>query len=119
MELLVKDDMVWFSEVSPRPHDTGMFTLITQYQNEFECMPCHLGLPVNVTQRDMGASAVIYAGVEKALQVPNTDIRLFGGKPEGFIKRRMGVALAFADDINTARDNAKLASSYIQSVVTK
>lgn len=127
VELFVKDDMVWFSEVSPRPHDTGMVTMITQYQNEFDLHArAVLGLPVNTTQKETGASAVIYAGmdakgisftqIDKALQVPNTDLRLFG-KPEGFLKRRMGVALAFADDIDIARDNAKLAASIVTPVL--
>jgi formate-dependent phosphoribosylglycinamide formyltransferase (GAR transformylase) len=102
----VKGDAVWFSEVSPRPHDTGMVTMTTQWQNEFELHArAILGLPVNTVLRCPGASAVIYGGVDaarhhafdgvdEALRVPNTDIRLFG-KPESFVKRRMGVALAF------------------------
>lgn len=125
VELFVKGDQVWFSEVSPRPHDTGMVTMITQYQNEFELHArAILGLPVNVTQKDHGASAVIYAGMdasgivyndlEQALQVPNSDIRIFG-KPDGFVKRRMGVALAFADNVDTARINAKRAASLVKT----
>ena len=124
VELFIKGDQVWFSEVSPRPHDTGMVTMITQYQNEFELHArAILGLPVNTTQKEIGASAVIYAGIDKpgimfdgvaeALQVSNTDLRLFG-KPEGFLKRRMGVALAFAADVETARVNAKLAASRVK-----
>lgn len=123
VELFVKDDMVWFSEVSPRPHDTGMVTMITQYQNEFELhVRAILGLPVDVRQKEIGASSVIYGGInkigvsfdnlEKALLIPNTDIRLFG-KPESFIKRRMGVALAFADNVETARTNAHLCAAGI------
>ncbi|MFB1299289.1 formate-dependent phosphoribosylglycinamide formyltransferase [Mycobacterium sp. pW049] len=116
VELFVKGDDVWFSEVSPRPHDTGMVTMVTQWQNEFELHArAILGLPVDTTLKSPGASAVIYGGVdaegvvfdgvEAALQVPRTDIRLFG-KPESFVKRRMGVALAYADDVDTARRNA-------------
>ncbi len=120
VELFVKGEDVWFSEVSPRPHDTGMVTMITQWQNEFELHArAILGLPVNTALKSPGASAVIYGGVEahgivfdgvaEALQVPNTDIRLFG-KPESFTKRRMGVALAFDADVEVARKNAKLAA---------
>lgn len=116
VELFVKGDDVWFSEVSPRPHDTGMVTMVTQWQNEFELHArAILGLPVDTTLRSPGASAVIYGGVDAegvvfdgvdaALRVPRTDIRLFG-KPESFVKRRMGVALAYADDVDTARANA-------------
>jgi phosphoribosylglycinamide formyltransferase 2 len=124
VELFVKGDNVWFSEVSPRPHDTGMVTMATQWQNEFELHArAILGLPVNTTLKSPGASAVIYGGadatgmvfdgVADALRVPNTDIRLFG-KPESFVKRRMGVALAHADDVETARTNAKLAASRVK-----
>ena len=125
VELFIKGDQVWFSEVSPRPHDTGMVTMISQQQNEFELHArAILGLPVNVEMnRPAGASAVIYGGmnetgiafedVDKALQVPHTDIRLFG-KPEAFERRRMGVALAYAQDIETARGNAKLAASLVK-----
>jgi len=124
VELFVKGDDVWFSEVSPRPHDTGMVTMITQWQSEFELHArAILGLPVNTALKSPGASAVIYGGVEgkalvfdgvaDALAVPNTDLRLFG-KPESFHKRRMGVALAFADDVATARGNAKLAAGRVK-----
>jgi len=123
VELFVKGDQVWFSEVSPRPHDTGLVTLSTQIQSEFELHArAILGLPVDTTLRTPGASAVIYGNVEasgivfdgvaEALRVPNTDLRLFG-KPESFVKRRMGVALAFAADTDTARANAKLAASKV------
>jgi phosphoribosylglycinamide formyltransferase 2 len=116
VELFVKGDQVWFSEVSPRPHDTGMVTMVTQWQNEFELHArAILGLPVDTTLKSPGASAVIYGGVDAdgivfdgvdaALQVPHTDIRLFG-KPESFVNRRMGVALAFDDDVDIARSNA-------------
>jgi phosphoribosylglycinamide formyltransferase 2 len=124
VELFVKGDQVWFSEVSPRPHDTGLVTLTTQVQSEFELHArAILGLPVNTALRSPGASAVIYGGVEakgivfdgvaEALRVPNTDLRLFG-KPESFTKRRMGVALAFDADVQVARQNAKLAASKVK-----
>ena len=124
VELFVKGDQVWFSEVSPRPHDTGLVTLTTQVQSEFELHArAILGLPVNTALRSPGASAVIYGGVEAkgivfdcvadALRVPNTDIRLFG-KPESFVKRRMGVALAFDADVQVARTHAKLAASKVK-----
>jgi phosphoribosylglycinamide formyltransferase 2 len=123
VELFVKGDQVWFSEVSPRPHDTGMVTMVSQWQNEFELHArAILGLPVDTTLKSPGASAVIYGGidaegivfdgVEAALQVPHTDIRLFG-KPESFTKRRMGVALAFDDDVDVARRNAAEAASRV------
>jgi phosphoribosylglycinamide formyltransferase 2 len=124
VELFVKGDDVWFSEVSPRPHDTGLVTLTTQAQSEFELHArAILGLPVNTALRTPGASAVIYGGVdavgivfdgvEEALRVPNTDLRLFG-KPESFVKRRMGVALAFDADVEVARTHAKLAASKVK-----
>ncbi len=124
VELFVKGDDVWFSEVSPRPHDTGMVTMCTQWQNEFELHArAILGLPVNTALKSPGASAVIYGGVDAhgivfdgvadALRVPNSDIRLFG-KPESFVKRRMGVALAFDADVEVARTNAKLAASRVK-----
>ena len=124
VELFVQGDKVWFSEVSPRPHDTGLVTLCTQHQSEFELHArAILGLPVDTSLRNPGASAVIYGGMEatgivfdgidEALRVPGTDLRLFG-KPESFAKRRMGVALARATDIDTARQNAKLAASKVR-----
>jgi len=124
VELFVKGEQVWFSEVSPRPHDTGLVTLATQWQSEFELHArAILGLPVNTALRNPGASAVIYGGVEakgivfdgvdEALAVPGTDLRLFG-KPESFVKRRMGVALAAHADIEQARVNAKLAASKVR-----
>ena len=124
VELFVKGDEVWFSEVSPRPHDTGMVTMCTQVQTQFELHArAILGLPVNTTLRTPGASAVIYGGVEskgivfdgvaEALRVPNSDIRLFG-KPESFVKRRMGVALAFDADVEVARVNAKKAAGLVK-----
>lgn len=124
VELFVKGDEVWFSEVSPRPHDTGMVTMATQWQSEFELHArAILGLPVDTTLKSPGASAVIYGGVDatgiafdgvaEALAVPGTDVRLFG-KPESFVKRRMGVALAHAADVDTARRNAKEAASRVK-----
>lgn len=124
VELFVKGEQVWFSEVSPRPHDTGMVTMTTQWQNEFELHArAILGLPVDTTLKSPGASAVIYGGadaqgivfegVDHALQVPGSELRLFG-KPESFVKRRMGVALARAGDIETARRNAKEAASRVK-----
>ncbi len=117
VELFVKDDAVWFSEVSPRPHDTGMVTMATQWQNEFELHArAMLGLPVDTSLRSPGASAVIYGGhdaqamkfdgVADALAAEGTDVRLFG-KPESFVKRRMGVALARAATTAEARTRAK------------
>ncbi|MBI3571223.1 MAG: formate-dependent phosphoribosylglycinamide formyltransferase, partial [Gammaproteobacteria bacterium] len=126
VELFVKGDHVWFSEVSPRPHDTGMVTMITQAQNEFELHArAILGLPVSTALRAPGASAVIYGGmdakgiafegVDEALRVPQSDLRLFG-KPEAFMRRRMGVALANGADTNEARARAKLAASKVRPV---
>jgi phosphoribosylglycinamide formyltransferase 2 len=127
VELFVKGDVVWFSEVSPRPHDTGMVTMASQVQSEFELhAKAVLGLPVDVTLRAPGASAVIYGqhdaagiafeGVADALRVPGTDLRLFG-KPESFERRRMGVALATAGDVDTARQRALEAASRVKPVI--
>ena len=127
VELFVKGDTVWFSEVSPRPHDTGMVTMCTQRLNEFELHArAILGLPVDTALRTPGASAVIYgqhdasgiafAGVDEALRIPESEIRLFG-KPEAFKKRRMGVALATADSVEEARQRAKLAASRVTPIV--
>ncbi|CAG2144267.1 formate-dependent phosphoribosylglycinamide formyltransferase [Cupriavidus numazuensis] len=124
VELFVKGEQVWFSEVSPRPHDTGMVTMATQWQNEFELHArAILGLPVSTALKSPGASAVIYGGVDAegvvfdgvdaALRVPQTEVRLFG-KPESFAKRRMGVALAYADDMDTARQRAKEAAACVK-----
>ncbi|MGE0082071.1 MAG: formate-dependent phosphoribosylglycinamide formyltransferase [Thiohalomonadaceae bacterium] len=126
VELFVKGDEVWFSEVSPRPHDTGMVTMASQYQSEFELHArAILGLPVNTKLHSPGASAVIYGGMNEkgvafegvadALRVPDTDLRLFG-KPEAFERRRMGVALAWGEGINDSRDRAKLAASKVRVV---
>ena len=126
VELFIKGDDVWFSEVSPRPHDTGLVTLCSQVQSEFELHArAILGLPVDVAMRGPGASAVIYGGIDaagiafegvaEALTVPGSDLRLFG-KPESFVKRRMGVALAAGKDIAEARQRAKLAASRVRPV---
>ncbi|RPA56936.1 formate-dependent phosphoribosylglycinamide formyltransferase [Gordonia oryzae] len=126
VELFVKGDDVYFSEVSPRPHDTGLVTLATQRLSEFEMHArAILGLPVDVTLASPGASAVIYGqldekaigfeNVARALAVPETDIRLFG-KPESFHRRRVGVVTATADDVSTARERAVQAASIVTPV---
>ena len=124
VELFVKQDNVWFSEVSPRPHDTGMVTMVTQRQSEFDLHArAILGLPVSTEMQTAGASAVILGGIDakaviyedldKALATPETEIRLFG-KPEAFVSRRMGVALSVADNITDARANAVMAAGSIK-----
>jgi phosphoribosylglycinamide formyltransferase 2 len=124
VELFIKGADVWFSEVSPRPHDTGMVTMITQWQNEFELHArAILGLPVDVSLKSPGASAVIYGGVDAkalrfdgladAMRVPQTEVRLFG-KPESFVRRRMGVALAHDADVERARVLAKEAAGKVK-----
>lgn len=129
VELFIKGDDVWFSEVSPRPHDTGLVTLCTQRQSEFELHArAILGLPVDTRCRQPGASAVIYGGLEEAgiafegvahaLQVPDSDLRLFG-KPESFERRRMGVALANGQDTDEARVRAKECASRVKPVSGK
>ncbi len=131
VELFIKGDEVWFSEVSPRPHDTGMVTMVTQAQNEFELHArAILGLPVDTRLREPGASAVIYGeheqagiafeGLADALRIQQTELRLFG-KPEAFMRRRMGVALAYGGggathSANDARQRAKQAASLIRPV---
>ncbi|BCB27797.1 phosphoribosylglycinamide formyltransferase 2 [Sulfurimicrobium lacus] len=126
VELFVRGDRVWFSEVSPRPHDTGMVTMCSQRLSEFELHArAILGLPVDVSLREPGASAVIYGGMDEkgiafegvaqALMVPHSDIRLFG-KPESFVRRRMGVALANGANVEEARSRAKLAASLVKPV---
>lgn len=124
VELFVQGDHVYFSEVSPRPHDTGLVTLCTQRFSEFELHArAILGLPVDPTLLSPGASAVIYGGVDadgisfdgvaEALAVPETDIRLFG-KPVSFVGRRMGVAVATGPDIATARGRARTAAARVR-----
>lgn len=126
VELFVKGDKVWFSEVSPRPHDTGLVTLVTQYQSEFALHArAILGLPVSVETVSPGASAVIYggmdekgiafAGLDQALAVPQSEVRLFG-KPEAYERRRMGVALARGQDTDEARKRAKEAADAVSPV---
>jgi phosphoribosylglycinamide formyltransferase 2 len=126
VELFVKGDQVWFSEVSPRPHDTGLVTLCSQRLSEFELHArAILGLPVDTALREIGASAVIYGGrdetgiafegVSDALSVPRSDLRLFG-KPESFAKRRMGVALANGDTVQQARNRATDAAGRVRPV---
>lgn len=123
VELFVRGDQVWFSEVSPRPHDTGLVTIASQFQSEFELHArAILGLPVDTSRHSTAASAVIYAGqdaknlkfsgLEKALAVAGSDLRIFG-KPEGFMRRRMGVATVRAKDTDTARVLAKQAADSI------
>ena len=127
VELFVRGDEVWFSEISPRPHDTGLVTLVSQYQSEFALHArAILGLPVSTALKSPGASAVIYGGVDakgiafegidRALAIPETELRLFG-KPESYVKRRMGVALARSSNIDEARKRAKQAASLVKPVV--
>ncbi len=126
VELFVKGDQVWFSEVSPRPHDTGLVTLTTQTMSEFALHArAILGLPIDVSQRDIGASAVIYGGMDavgiayegvaEALMVPTADLRLFG-KPEAFERRRMGVAMARGDTVEQARERARETAGWVRPV---
>ncbi len=128
VELFVKGDQVWFSEVSPRPHDTGLVTLATQTQSEFALHArAILGLPVDVTQTSVGASAVIYGGMDavgvayegvaEALLVPTADLRLFG-KPESFERRRMGVATARGTTTDEARERAAEAAGKVRVVAS-
>jgi len=116
VELFIKGDDVWFSEVSPRPHDTGMVTMATQRQSEFELhAKAILGLPVSTQLSNPGASAVIYGNydcasitinnIDKALSTDGVDIRIFG-KPQSFKKRRMGVIIASGNDHEDARKKA-------------
>ena len=123
VELFIRGDKVWFSEVSPRPHDTGLVTLASQFQSEFELHArAILGLPVDTSRHSAAASAVIYAGLEgtnlsytgaeQALSIPGSDLRIFG-KPEGFARRRVGVATVRAKDTETARNLAKQAADAI------
>ncbi|HEY5338044.1 MAG TPA: formate-dependent phosphoribosylglycinamide formyltransferase [Rhizomicrobium sp.] len=128
VELFVKGDEVWFSEVSPRPHDTGLVTLASQYQSEFALHArAILGLPVSTELKSPGASAVIYGGVDAkaivfddvaaALADPQTDLRLFG-KPESYMKRRMGVALARGMNTDEARVRARKSASLVKPVTS-
>lgn len=124
VELFIKGDDVWFSEVSPRPHDTGMVTLISQDLSEFDLHArALLGLPIPIIrQRGPSASSVIlvegesnktaFGNLASALKQPDTDLRLFG-KPEVSGKRRMGVALARGDSIEEAKSKALTAADAI------
>ena len=127
VELFIKGDNVLFSEVSPRQHDTGLVTLASQRFSEFELhAKAILGLPVDVALRSPAASAVIYGGVDakgiaftgvaEALQVPGSDLRLFG-KPDSFLRRRMGVAVAIGSSTDEARQRATLAASKVKPVL--
>jgi len=128
VEFFIKGDVVYFSEVSPRPHDTGMVTLISQDLSEFALHArAILGLPIpNIRQHGPAASAVILAkghstalsfgGLEQALAVPDTQIRLFG-KPEVAGERRVGVALALGDDIDQARAVAMAGAASVNIVL--
>ena len=124
VELFVRGDEVWFSEVSPRPHDTGLVTLVSQDLSEFALhVRAILGLPVPAI-RQLGPSAscaillegasadVRFHSVERALAEPDTQLRLFG-KPEVRGRRRMGVALATAASIDAARDKARRAAAAV------
>lgn len=126
VEFFVKGDEVWFSEVSPRPHDTGMVTMASQVLSEFELHArAILGLPVTTALRSPGASAVIYGrlqeagiafeGVDEAMRIPGVDVRLFG-KPESFSKRRMGVVVAQGDNVAQARERAQRAVAKLRPV---
>lgn len=127
VELFVHGDEVYFSEVSPRPHDTGLVTMASQHLSEFELHArAVLGLPVDTAAVAPGASAVIYgrhdaeaikfAGVAEALADPAVDIRLFG-KPESFARRRMGVAVATGPDTEIARQKATRAAETVQPLL--
>jgi phosphoribosylglycinamide formyltransferase 2 len=125
VELFIKGEAVYFSEVSPRPHDTGMVTMISQNMSEFELhVRAILGLPVpeihnlapaasHVVQADSVADEVTFAGLEAALAVPETKVRLFG-KPDTRPGRRMGVALSFGKDTDEARGRAEQAAHAIK-----
>ena len=126
VELFVKGDEVWFSEVSPRPHDTGLVTLVSQDLSEFALHArAILGLPIPaIRQQGPSASAVIlpegdsdsvaYSGLEKALAQPDIFLRLFG-KPELKGRRRMGVALASGSSIDEAREKATQAAAAVKT----
>ncbi len=125
VEFFVKGDVVYFSELSPRPHDTGMVTMISQDLSEFALhVRAILGLPIPVI-RQLGPSAssvilvkgkstnIIYTGIETALREPDTQIRIFG-KPEVDGERRMGVCLAKGKSIEEARAKANKASAQVK-----
>jgi phosphoribosylglycinamide formyltransferase 2 len=123
VEFFVRGEDVIFSELSPRPHDTGLVTLASQRQNEFDLhLRAILGLPVDPGFRRPAASAVIrgkdlgwgpeYSGLEEALAVPESDLRLFG-KPTASKLRRLGVGIAGADDVEEARRRARRVAAAI------
>ena len=128
VELFVRGDEVWFSEVSPRPHDTGMVTLISQNLSEFALhVRAILGLPIPAIRQfgpaascavlvDGASSAVTYEGLDDALAEPDTSLRLFG-KPEVAGHRRMGVALALGATIDDARAKARRAAASVRAVL--
>lgn len=125
VELFIKGDQVYFSEVSPRPHDTGLVTLLSQNLSEFALHArAILGLPIpGIEQLGPSASSVLlvqgestemrYSGLDKALAQPETEVRLFG-KPEVKGSRRLGVALARGESIQQARDKANAASAALK-----
>lgn len=127
VEFFIKGDKVWFSEVSPRPHDTGMVTLISQNLSEFELhVRAILGLPVpeavnlapaasHVMLAEEAAVEVAFEGVSEALQVPGTKLRLFG-KPDARRNRRMGVVVAFGADTDEARQKAEQAAHQVKII---
>jgi phosphoribosylglycinamide formyltransferase 2 len=125
VEFFIRNDSVYFSEVSPRPHDTGMVTMVSQNMSEFELhVRAILGLPVpdiellspaasHVVLAGEQADEAVFTGLEEALTVPGTKVRLFG-KPDTRPGRRMGVALAVADEVETARERAARAAAAIK-----
>jgi len=128
VEFFIRGTEVYFSEVSPRPHDTGMVTLISQDLSEFALHArAILGLPIpNIRSRGPAASAVVlveghsaaveFHGLDEALALPDTQLRLFG-KPEVQGERRMGVALALADSVEAARDRALAVAARVRPVL--
>jgi phosphoribosylglycinamide formyltransferase 2 len=127
VELFIQGETVFFSEVSPRPHDTGMVTMVSQNMSEFELHVRSIaGLPIGAIElTGAGASAVIlasekgdrprFAGVDEALRVPGSKLRLFG-KPTGHPNRRMGVALAIGENVEEARARAKAAAGAVRVI---
>ena len=130
MEFFIKGDEVWFSEVSPRPHDTGLVTLVGQDLSEFALHArAILGLPVGADEGGVirtrgggsascavlaeGHGVPVFSGVDLALARPDTQLRLFG-KPRVEGKRRVAVALALGEDVEQARDSARRAADALQ-----
>jgi phosphoribosylglycinamide formyltransferase 2 len=128
VELFIAGDQVWFSEVSPRPHDTGLVTLISQDLSEFALHArAILGLPIPVIRQrgaaascalliDGDSSSIRYTGVERALAAPDTALRLFG-KPQVRGHRRMGVSLALGASIDEARAKARAMTQILRAGV--